>query len=198
VTRLAIAPFAAAFALSALTIVSAGAQSVPLGYTIIPSGSMNCQNAAGAQNKAGPQSIKRRTYLSEKGRAFLLFNPSSFAEGAVIPINGSGAVTMPFHVTRSGATRAVQLAGSGSVRASARQVTVSYNVSRAQPWGDGSTVTVRLAGAETYAVDPVTGACTVQQANFSKHLSAGGTVYDDFSCRSTGPARCTISKGAAQ
>ncbi len=185
------------FAFLAASALPAAAQA-PFGYTIVPSGQMSCQNAPKAQNKAGPQSIRRRTYLSDKGRAFLLFNPSNFAEGIAVPINGSGRAAMPFHVTRSGVTRTVQLSGSGSVRASGGTVRVSYNVSRSQPWGDGSTVTVRLAGAETYAVNPATGACTVQSASFTKHLSAGGSTFDDFTCRSAGPASCSIVKGAAQ
>lgn len=189
--------FLVPLALGAAGVGPAAAQA-PFGYTIVPSGQMACQNAAGAQNKAGAQSTRRRTYLSDKGRAFLLFNPSNFAEGISVPINGSGRASMPFHVTRSGATKTVQLSGSGSVRAAGGTVRVSYNVSRSQPWGDGSTVTVRLAGAETYAVNPATGSCTVQSASFSKHLSAGGSTFDDFTCRSTGPAACSIAKGAAQ
>jgi hypothetical protein len=180
----------------AVSAVPATAQS-PFGYTIVPSGQMACQNAPKAQNKASTAPINRRTYLSDKGRAFLLFNPSSFAEGIALPINGAARATLPFHVTR-GATKTLQLSGSGSVRAAGGTVRVSYNVSRSQPWGDGSTVTVRLAGAETYAVNPATGACTVQSASFTKHLSAGGSTFDDFTCRSAGPASCSIVKGAAQ
>ena len=184
-------------ALCAALMGPAAAQT-PFGYTIVPSGQMACRDAPGAQNKAGAQSIRRRTYLSDKGRAFLLFNPSNFAEGLAVRINGSGGASMPFHVTRSGTTKTVQLSGSASVRASGGNVWVSYNVSRSQPWGDGSTVRVRLAGAETYAVNPAAGSCTIESASFTKHLSAGGSTFDDFTCRSTGPASCSIVKGAAQ
>lgn len=196
-TRLAVGSLFVPLAFVTVSALPAAAQT-PFGYTIIPSGQMACQNAPGAQNKAGGAPINRRTYLSDKGRAFLLFNPSNFAEGLAVPINRGGGGSMPFHVTRSGVTKTVQLSGSASVRAAGGTVRVSYNVSRSQPWGDGATVRVRLAGAETYAVNPATGSCTIQSATFTKHLSAGGSTFDDFTCRSTGPASCSIAKGAAQ